>query len=291
MHLHHSRWQYTLPVLSAARLSGRPRAVTVHSTGLAAELESMPGPLSRLLVRLLSGSDLLLPVSGEVERGLMEAGVDPPRLLVLPAFLPPSPAEADPAVLEGRAAELHAALRERGGALLLASAYNLGPGYGMEDVYGIELLARALAGRRRSYPPTLLVMVSRRLASPAAHAAERRIREALEDTGVRLELLFGEPLPPFLAMADAYVRPSRADGDSVALREALAMDVPSAASDVVERPPGTHLFPLSEEALGETLAILPDSRSAGASVCEGSASVLAEALLELLGADRPGTPA
>jgi glycosyltransferase involved in cell wall biosynthesis len=42
------------------------------------------------------------------------------------------------------------------------------------------------------------------------------------------------------------MRPSRTDGDAVSIREALAMDVPVIASDVVGRPIGTVTFPTAD---------------------------------------------
>jgi len=54
-------------------------------------------------------------------------------------------------------------------------------------------------------------------------------------------------LPPaafngLLAASDVYVRPTRADGDSIAVREALDLGVAVVASDVVTRPAGCALF-------------------------------------------------
>ena len=54
-------------------------------------------------------------------------------------------------------------------------------------------------------------------------------------------------LPPrafneLLAMSDVYVRPTLADGDSMAVREALDLGVAVVASDVVTRPAGCVLF-------------------------------------------------
>jgi len=43
---------------------------------------------------------------------------------------------------------------------------------------------------------------------------------------------------PVLAACDVFVRPTTSDGDANSVREALALGVPTVASDVVERPDG-----------------------------------------------------
>lgn len=45
-----------------------------------------------------------------------------------------------------------------------------------------------------------------------------------------------------MSRADVFVRPTFADGDSISVREALALNVPVVASDCARRPDGTILF-------------------------------------------------
>jgi len=45
-----------------------------------------------------------------------------------------------------------------------------------------------------------------------------------------------------MSKADVFVRPTFADGDSISVREALALNVPVVASDCAHRPDGTVLF-------------------------------------------------
>jgi len=45
-----------------------------------------------------------------------------------------------------------------------------------------------------------------------------------------------------MSKADVFVRPTFADGDSISVREALALNVPVVASDCARRPTGTVLF-------------------------------------------------
>ena len=45
-----------------------------------------------------------------------------------------------------------------------------------------------------------------------------------------------------MARSDVFLRPALEDGDSISVREALAMGIPVVASRVGTRPPGTILF-------------------------------------------------
>jgi glycosyltransferase involved in cell wall biosynthesis len=51
-----------------------------------------------------------------------------------------------------------------------------------------------------------------------------------------------------LRAADVFVRPTRADGDAVSVREALALGRPVVASDAAARPEGTLCFPAGDAA-------------------------------------------
>jgi len=70
-----------------------------------------------------------------------------------------------------------------------------------------------------------------------------------------------------LASADVFVRPTRADGDALSVREALALGCRVVASDAARRPMGTVMFPVGDaDALAEilvtTLAAPPPAPSA-----------------------------
>ena len=55
------------------------------------------------------------------------------------------------------------------------------------------------------------------------------------------------PMLPLFKYADLYVRPTKTDGDSLAIREALYMRCPVVASDKAVRPVGTIVYSSKEE--------------------------------------------
>lgn len=106
--------------------------------------------------------------------------------------------------------------------------------------YGFDLLIRALINLRRRYPAIgCLVMGS------GEQFAEGRslVRQAgLEDNILLLGDVDHETCLAVMSRSQVFVRPTLQDGDSISVREALALGVPVVASRVGARPPGPILF-------------------------------------------------
>ncbi len=64
------------------------------------------------------------------------------------------------------------------------------------------------------------------------------------------------PMLPLFRYADVYVRPSKTDGDSLAVREALSLGCPVVASGSAVRPQGTFVYADSQELRAFTLRCL-----------------------------------
>ncbi|MCB1184549.1 glycosyltransferase [bacterium] len=246
LHLHYGGLGY---FLALAPLLTRPwarKVITFHSVRVIQDLDGKPDWLRRRTLGLLGGFDLFVPVRTEIGTELAALGLQGPQVTVMPAFLPPAPSERNlerlPAAV---AAQLEAGLAD-GRRQVSCAAYYLGPGYGKDDLYGVEELLAAVASRDEAPGCDLWVLVSNRPETAAQKAAEQAVlahAARLEHT--RLHLHYGLPLIPVLARSAAFVRPSREDGDSVAIREAMSMGVPVLASDVVQRPEGVTTFDLA----------------------------------------------
>jgi glycosyltransferase involved in cell wall biosynthesis len=104
--------------------------------------------------------------------------------------------------------------------------------------YGLDVLLEAVARLRAVHPRLGCVVMGG--GDPAEAEALVR-RRGLGDSVRLLGDLDHEECLQVMARSDLFVRPSRADGDSISVREAVALGVRTVASDVGRRPSGVHL--------------------------------------------------
>lgn len=248
VHVHYGGLAYFLALGPVLRFSRCRQVVTFHSVRIVQDLAACPPILRGVALRLLNRVDLLVAVRAEIGEELRRSGIAKPALTVMPAFLPPSVEEQALAHLPEDVAGRLVAGQEAGELQVCCGAYYLGPGYGKPDLYGLEAIARVLAAldSRLRRPLVIWMMISNPPASPGEESAEDGIRRIVHGLrNVRLELHYGMPMLPVMIRCCGFLRPSREDGDSVAVREALSLGLPVLASDVVDRPPGVTVFPLA----------------------------------------------
>jgi glycogen(starch) synthase len=106
--------------------------------------------------------------------------------------------------------------------------------------YGAELLVETIARLRFQQKNAGCLMIG--LGEEA-----KAIRGLIEKRGLSNSvLLLGdvthEECLHIMSRSSAFVRPTFTDGDSISVREALALGVPVIASDAANRPEGTVLF-------------------------------------------------
>jgi len=147
--------------------------------------------------------------------------------------------------------------------------------------YGFDLLVEAVARLRRDYPHIgLLAMGSG--GEPGDAEALLRRRGLYESVHLAGDMDHDECLKA-ISRSDVFLRPTRADGDSISVREAVALGIPTVASRVGHRPEGVRMFPVGDvEALVESVrAVLRQRRRA----CARSPTEILRRLLELYGKD------
>ena len=160
------------------------------------------------------------------------------RVWCFPGFLPPAPWEHDP---EHVAPSMLRFAEQRRPFIPVAGRVLF---HGGVDLYGLDMLVE-LAARLKPDFPELGIGV-------CAWGEREGDREYLDELtrraralGVEGNVLFCTErslFVPLLKLAQASLRPTSSDGDANSLREALALGVPSVASDAAVRPAGCYLF-------------------------------------------------
>ncbi|HZS36401.1 MAG TPA: glycosyltransferase [Polyangia bacterium] len=229
VHVHtngHNRKSWLLAAACSLPSGGRRALLTLHS-GLAPAFMRSHQQWVRILCNRFT---YVIAVNAELAAALAEAGVDPARVVLCPAFSPTGQElRLSPPGLR--------AVRRRHPMLLAAA---LAPG----REYGADVLLDAFSMMRVHHERAGLMLYGPGTRSPqlAREVARRGLDGAVH--------LWGElDRPRALALvesADVFVRPTRADGDALSVREALALGVPVVASAVGTRPPETRLFPAGD---------------------------------------------
>ncbi|HLL84719.1 MAG TPA: glycosyltransferase family 4 protein [Longimicrobium sp.] len=218
-------WVVAGAIASACRIGRAPSVITLHSGLLPAYLaESLE---RRVFARAtLAAYAQVVAVSDAVAEALHGCGVPASKILVYPAFcaseVRPGEAPAGFEVARGRRTPL------------LAMAHHPSP------VYGRELMFRALALLAERHPRAGLAVFGpgTRSVDFLADARKYGVEELIEDFGE----LENDRALGLMKGCDAFVRPTSADGDSISVREALALGVRCVASDVCARPSGALTF-------------------------------------------------
>lgn len=130
---------------------------------------------------------------------------------------------------------------------------------GWEQIYGVDVIARAFVQAARQYPELRLVMLGN-----GSQASV--LRQVIQQGGVHEQVLFpGQvsqaDLPRYYRSSDLYISASHSDGTSISLLEAMACGRPAIVSDI----PGNREW------------VQPDVN--GWLFADGSADALSEAIL------------
>jgi glycosyltransferase involved in cell wall biosynthesis len=185
----------------------------------------------------------------------IQSQVQRQRIQVVPAFLESG---VDPSLEY----DPHIETFFDSGRVLVVAAYGVQFLDHGREVYGLDIVTKAFAALARDRKDLrLAIFLARRQAGLKARRHLARVERRLEQAGLRDRVLivFGLPLRPAFRSNAIFVRPTRAEGDAVSVREAQSAGVPVIASDVVPRPPGVVMFPTDDVGkLCEALRVLLD---------------------------------
>jgi glycosyltransferase involved in cell wall biosynthesis len=165
-------------------------------------------------------------VSPEINDAILSLGTAPERIGVVPAFLSTERGEA------ARDSTLQSwTARHRP---LLSTVLFFRP------EYGFDVLVSGLARLRRSYPSVGCVVMGS--GEQRADAENLVLKAGLEDHVLLMGDVDHSSCLAVMSACDVFLRTTLEDGDSISVREALALGVPVVASRVGTRPAGVILF-------------------------------------------------
>ncbi len=192
--------------------------------------------LSRYAIRKMWA---VVCVNQDLLEEAVRLGVPRDRLLRCPGFIPPASAELD------REGTDDAAWRFCAQHDPVIAANGKVNWYRGTDTYGLDHLVELVARLKPQFPRCGAVACLAGHGERDQPYLDELVRRA-EALNVADDVLFltrpGRFLP-ILAAANVFVRPTNTDGDANSIREALSLQVPAVASDAVERPVGTRVFP------------------------------------------------
>jgi glycogen(starch) synthase len=205
---------------------GPAATLTLHSGGVFAYLNSSPQWRKLIAKVACLMYARVVCVNEEIARVVASLGVPETRLEIVPAFLPvETPNVAIPQQIDNWV---------RRHSPLLSTAMFFRP------EYGFDLLLDGLQQLRKSHPEIGCVVMGDGKGRDEALALVRR--NGLEETMLLVGDVDHELCLALMAKAHVFVRPTLMDGDSMSVREALALGVAVVASNVGTRPEGTLLF-------------------------------------------------
>ena len=221
-------WLSAFICMLAGYLNGRKTVIAFGSGNLPDYLRQVSG-WKRLVVRgVVRGAGIIVCRNQSMVQALEGFG-DKPRIEVVPGFMG----------LHGRqAGPLPKTVEEfcRTHEPVLGATVNLSP------EYGVPLALQAMEQMQERYPKLGLILIG------IGPEAEKHLSELAL---VRDHVLLAGQLPPDVALSvmtrlAVFLRPTYFEGDSLSVREALALGVPVVASDTGSRPDGIGLFKVGD---------------------------------------------
>ncbi|HRX83590.1 MAG TPA: glycosyltransferase family 4 protein [Phycisphaerae bacterium] len=196
------------------------------------------GFMRRICGLLLRRMHAIVCVNQELAEQAQALGVEANRVHHLPGFLPPAEEVEDRGAVAAGVWEFVRAHTP------VISANGKVAWHDGADLYGLDQLVELVARLRPDYPQVGLIFCFT-IHRAADEAYIDALRDQAAQRGIRDNVLLHTApglFLPVLAASDAFVRPTRTDGDANSVREALALGVPAVASNVYARPAGAIEF-------------------------------------------------
>ena len=222
VHLHISNPVFLLALVMFSRTIGKKVVMTLH--GDYGRFGRLKNHLVKMSISMSTVPIVLNSRSYEICKAFNE------NTRLIPAFIPPiksEPLQEDVIALLDR-------LHSEGKKLISTNASNYALDKEGNDIYGIDFLIREVEGFHQ-----MALVIS----DPSG--SYNRIYEKKEGVCSKGSVFFINYPHPFfevLKHVDYFVRNTSTDGDSLSVKEALYLGVPTICTSVVDRPEGVRLF-------------------------------------------------
>lgn len=216
VHLHISNPVMQFMITLLCKLLGKKTIVTLH--GNYGRFLGLKNWMVRNTLRIATVPVVINQTSYEVCHRLNN------RMRLIPAFIPPQKAEN----LQPEIKQLLSGLHKKGLQIVSTNAYDVAYDKWGREIYGIDFLINYFKG-------------SSKYALVISDPSGNYSKIYRDGDGI---YLIGHPHPYYelLKDADIFVRNTSTDGDSVSVKEALSLRMPTLCSNVVDRPRGVVTF-------------------------------------------------
>lgn len=179
----------------------------------------------------------IIAVSEKIKTSLIQLGYDENKIIVIPAFIPPTIKKEE---IEKIPIEVNKFITARS-PLITANAFRI-DFYKNQDRYGLDMCVEMCKALKKKYPNIGLLFY---LPDIGDYKYFNHIIKKISDYDLVDNFMINTKPSEFytvLSLSDVFVRPTNLDGDAISIREAIHFNIPTIASDVCARPNGTILF-------------------------------------------------
>jgi len=224
-----------LALLRKALFQKKEIMITYHSWRK--EICSM-NSLEKLLMRSVSTFvECFIAVGPHIKKKLINLGINPKNIEVIPAFITPSVKEED---IKEIPDDIWSFIDSHN-PIISANAFKI-CFHNNQDLYGLDMCIDLSTTLKKDYPQLGFIFC---LPAIGDYEYFNKMKQKIKEKGIEANFLFQTKpcqMYPLIMKSNVFVRPTNTDGDSVSLRESLHFNVPALASDVCLRPEGTILF-------------------------------------------------
>jgi glycosyltransferase involved in cell wall biosynthesis len=240
IHNHTEDWRGQV-IVGLMGFLGQKTIATLHSEALINSWSDYNFIKRKVIQIALKSTTSLIVVNSNIKEFCLSIGIDPDKLFLIPAFIPPTSEKA----------EIHEIPKDIWDFLdnhypvLSGNAFKITFFKG-EDVYGIDLCIELCYKLKQNWDNVgFIFFLPEFLWGNGERQHFSYLQQRIRELNLQNNFLFvtqSYPFHPVLLKSSIFVRPTNTDGDAISIREALYFRIPSVASNVVTRPEGTIIF-------------------------------------------------